>query len=215
MPQIFPKKANLLPVLSLIGAGAGGVFAIFFVWYYFSPEYTDVGYMPEQPVPYSHALHVGQVGIDCQYCHSNVESSAHANIPPTQTCMNCHSQIKTDSPKLLPVRESWATDLPVEWINVHMLPDYVHFSHQVHVKNGVGCETCHGRIDQMEVVRQVEPLSMGWCLECHRQPELYLRPNDQVTTMGFVQPADFVERNAQRIIDEQILPPTNCSACHY
>ena len=215
MPQIFPKKANLLPVLSLIGAGAGGVFAIFFVWYYFSPEYTDVGYMPEQPVPYSHALHVGQVGIDCQYCHSNVESSAHANIPPTQTCMNCHSQIKPDSPKLLPVRESWATDLPVDWINVHMLPDYVHFSHQVHVKNGVGCETCHGRIDQMEVVRQVEPLSMGWCLECHRQPELYLRPNDQVTTMGFVQPADFVERNAQRIIDEQILPPTNCSACHY
>ncbi len=215
MPQIFSRKANLLPTLSLLGAAGGGIFAIFFVWYYFSPEYTDVGYMPEQPVAYSHAFHVGQLGLNCQYCHSNVETSSFANVPPTETCMNCHSQVKTESPKLLPVRESWASNESVEWINVHMLPDYVQFSHAIHVKNGVGCETCHGRIDQMEVVSQVEPLSMGWCIECHRQPELYLRPNSEITTMGLVQPADFVERNGQRIIDEQILPPTNCSACHY
>lgn len=215
MPQVFPKQANALPLLSLFGLAGGGIVSIFLVWYYFSPEYTDVGYAPDQPVPYSHVLHVGQLGIDCRYCHSNVEVSAHANVPATSTCMNCHSQIATESLKLLPVRESWATDEPVEWINVHMLPDYAHFSHAIHVTTGVGCETCHGRVDQMEVVQQVEPLSMGWCLECHRQPELYLRPPGETTTMGYVQPSDFVERNLERIRTEEILPPTNCSACHY
>ena len=215
MPQIFSRKANLLPHLSLAGALFGGVFAIFAVWYYFSPEYTDVGYAPEQPVPYSHRLHAGELGVNCQYCHNWVEVADHSNLPPTQTCMNCHSQVRTESLKLLPVRESFETGEAVPWVKVHHLPDYAHFSHSVHVNNGVGCETCHGRIDQMEVVRQVEPLSMGWCLECHRQPELYLRPNEEVTTMGYVQPADFVERNLERVRLEHIEPPTNCSACHY
>lgn len=215
MPQIFPKKANAFPLLSLGGSLVGGLFLIVAVWYWFSPEFTVVGYQPEQPVPYSHRLHVGELGLDCRYCHTNVEVSAHANVPPTQTCMNCHSQVKTESLKLLPVRESWATGEPIEWVNVHHLPDYVNFSHAVHVNNGVGCETCHGRIDQMEVVKQAEPLSMGWCLDCHRQPELYLRPEDKITTMGYVQPAHFVERNLARIRREGIRPPTNCSACHY
>ncbi|MDX1547502.1 MAG: cytochrome c3 family protein [Rhodothermales bacterium] len=215
MAQIFPRKANILPHLSLAGAAFGGVLTILIVWYYFSPEFTDVGYAPEQPVPYSHELHAGQLGMDCRYCHNWVEVSAHANVPPTQTCMNCHGQIRTQSLALLPVRESWATGLPIPWVKVHHLPDYAHFSHAVHVDGGVGCETCHGRIDQMEVVYQVEPLSMGWCLECHREPELYLRPTDEVTTMGYVQPADFVERNLERIRREGIQPPTNCSACHY
>jgi len=215
MPQIFSRKANLFPHVSLLGALFGGVFLIFGIWYYFSPEYTDVGYQPEQPVPYSHRLHAGQLGIDCRYCHSAVEIADHSNIPPTQTCMNCHKQIRTESLKLLPVRESWATGDPVPWVKVHKLPDYAHFSHKVHVANGVGCETCHGRIDEMETVRQVEPLSMGWCLECHRQPELYLRPNTEITTMGYVQPANFVERNMERVRTEHIEPPTNCSTCHY
>ncbi|NND71812.1 MAG: ammonia-forming cytochrome c nitrite reductase subunit c552 [Rhodothermales bacterium] len=215
MAQIFPKKANALPTLSLLGAVGGGVLSILFVWYYFSPEYTDVGYAPEQPVPYSHVLHAGELAIDCQYCHSNVEVSEHANIPPTQTCMNCHSVVQTESERLEPVRQSWATGEPVEWVNVHQLPDYARFSHAVHVKNGVGCETCHGRVDQMEIVKLAEPLSMGWCLECHRQPELYLRPNEQITTMGYTQTADFVKENLQRIKNESIQPPTNCSACHY
>ncbi len=215
MPQIFPKKANALPLVSLVGGLFGSVLLIFLVWYYFSPEYTDVGYAPVQPVPYSHRQHVGQLGMDCRYCHNNVEHSEFANIPSTQTCMNCHSQIQTASINLLPVRESWATGLPVKWVNVHVLPDYAQFSHAVHVNTGVGCETCHGRIDQMEIVAQAEPLSMGWCLECHRQPELYLRPNAEVTTMGYVQPANFVERNLNRIRLEGIQPPTNCSACHY
>ncbi len=215
MPQLFPKKANALPLLSLGGALLGGVFLIFAVWYWFSPEFRVVGYQPEQPVPYSHQLHVDQLGLDCQYCHSNVENSPEANVPPTQTCMNCHAQVRTESLDLALVRESWATGQPIEWVKVHHLPDYAHFSHAAHVNGGVGCETCHGRIDQMVVVTQVEPLSMGWCLDCHRQPELYLRPNDEVTTMGYVQPADFVERNLQRIRQEGIRPPTNCSACHY
>ncbi len=215
MPQIFSKKANLIPTVSLFASVAGSVFVILFVWYYFSPRYTDVGYAPEQPVQYSHRFHAGQLAIDCQYCHTNVASADHSNIPPTQTCMNCHSQIRTDSPKLLPVRESWATGEPIQWIKVHHLPDYAHFSHKVHVNNGVGCETCHGRVDQMETIHQAEPLSMGWCLKCHRNPEVNLRPNDEVTTMGFVQPAGFVEKNLQRMRDEDIRPPTNCSACHY
>ncbi|MDX1740427.1 MAG: cytochrome c3 family protein, partial [Rhodothermales bacterium] len=178
MPQVFPKRANILPLLSLVGASVGGILTIFLVWYYFSPEYTDVGYAPSQPTEYSHLQHAGQLGIDCRYCHSSVEYSAHANIPTTQTCMNCHNQIKTESLLLLPVRSSWATDDPIPWVNVHQLPDYSRFSHAVHVKNGVGCETCHGRVDQMAVVQLAEPLSMGWCLECHREPELYLRPQD-------------------------------------
>ncbi|MGA0254209.1 MAG: cytochrome c3 family protein [Rhodothermales bacterium] len=215
MPQIFPRKANVLPHLTLAGSLAGGVFAILFIWYYFSPEYTDVGYAPEQPVEYSHRLHAGQLGLDCQYCHTNVKDAAHSNVPATQTCMNCHSQVRTESLKLLPVRESWATGESIEWIKVHKLPDYARFSHAVHTNNGVGCESCHGRIDQMEVVFQSEPLSMGWCLECHRAPEQFLRPNDEITTMGYEQPDDFVEQNLQRINAEGIQPPTNCSACHY
>lgn len=215
MPQIFPRKANVLPHLTLMGSLAGGVFAILFIWYYFSPEYTDVGYAPEQPVEYSHRLHAGQLGISCQYCHTNVKDAAHSNVPATQTCMNCHSQVRTDSPKLLPVRESWATGESIEWIKVHKLPDYAQFSHAVHTNNGVGCESCHGRIDQMEVVFQSEPLSMGWCLACHRNPEQFLRPNSEIATMGFDYPDDFVQQNLKRIEAENIQPPTNCSACHY
>lgn len=215
MPQIFPRKANVLPHLTLAGSLAGGVFAILFIWYYFSPKYTDVGYAPEQPVQYSHRLHAGQLGLDCQYCHTNVKDAAHSNVPATQTCMNCHSQIRTESVKLLPVRESWATGESIEWIKVHKLPDYARFSHAVHTNNGVGCESCHGRIDQMEVVFQVQPLSMSWCLECHRNPEQFLRPNSEITTMGYTYPDDFVQQNLQRIEAEGIQPPTNCSACHY
>jgi len=215
MPQIFPRKANVLPHLTLVGSLAGGVFAIVCVWYFFSPDYTDVGYAPEQPVEYSHRLHVGELGLDCQYCHTNVKDASHSNVPATQTCMNCHSQIRTESLKLLPVRESWVSGNSIEWIKVHKLPDYAQFSHAIHTNNGVGCETCHGRVDQMDVVFQAEPLSMGWCLECHRNPENYLRANSDVTEMGHVYPDGFQEANLQRIEAENIQPPTNCSACHY
>ena len=228
--QLFPRNANALPLLSLAGAAVGGLLVFLLAWYYLSPEFYEVGYMPEQPVEYSHAFHAGQLGMDCRYCHNHVEQSPHANIPSTQTCMNCHGQIQTQSVKLLPVRESWATGEPIEWVQVHHLADYAQFSHAAHVNVGVGCETCHGRVDQMEVVWQAEPLSMGWCLECHRQPEEYLRPADQVTTMGYLEGLfgaekgtseydeaheRYVAANRERIAAEGIAPPQNCSACHY
>lgn len=215
MAQIFPRKANLLPTISLIASLGGGVFAVLFIWYYFSPEYTDVGYAPEQPIEYSHRFHVGELGLSCEYCHTNVKVAAHSNVPATETCMNCHNQIKTDSEKLLPLRTSFETGESVQWLKVHHLADYAQFSHAVHTTNGVGCETCHGRVDQMEVIAQAEPLAMGWCIDCHREPEQYLRPDSEVTTMGYAQPVDYIERNLERIRLEGIAPPTNCSACHY
>jgi hypothetical protein len=171
--------------------------------------------MPDQPVQYSHRLHAGQLGIDCRYCHTGVEKAAHSNVPSTQTCMNCHTQIKPESLLLVPVRASYADSTSIEWTRVHKLPDFVMFSHNVHLANGVGCESCHGRIDQMDKVRQVERLSMRWCLECHRNPEEKLRPNSEITTMGYVQPAGYIEKNLRRMEAENIRPPTNCSACHY
>lgn len=223
MPQLFPRVANALPVLSLAGALGGGILLILLVWYYFSPEFYEVGYQPEQPVPYSHALHAGQLGMDCRYCHNHVEQSPHANVPSTQTCMNCHSQVATGSEKLLPVRESWATGVPVQWVKINHLPDYAQFSHAAHVNVGVGCESCHGRIDQMEVVAQASPLSMGWCLDCHRNPEEHLRDPALVTQMGLAEEvrasdesfAQYVAANRARIEREGIMPPQNCSACHY
>jgi hypothetical protein len=153
-----------------------------------------VGYSPVQPVPYSHALHAGKLGIDCRYCHTTVEKASFAAIPPTETCMNCHTNIRTQSDKLAPIRESWATGKPMEWIKIHDLPQYVYFSHQAHVNHGVGCIECHGRIDQMEQVYQAKPLSMSWCLDCHRDPGPHLRPKGaSVTDMGWAPPADPAE----------------------
>lgn len=223
MAQLFPRKANALPVLSLLGALGGGVLLIGLIWYYFSPEFYEVGYRPEQPVPYSHALHVGQLGMDCRYCHNHVEESTYANLPTTQTCMNCHGQIRPESLPLLPVRESWATGEAIEWVQVTHLPDYAHFPHDAHVAVGVGCESCHGRVDEMPVVFVDQPLSMSWCLECHRAPEEHLRDPELVTQMGYLEEVratdtsyeSFIEANLARIAAEGINPPENCSACHY
>ena len=139
-----------------------------FFWYYGSPKYTDVGYRPRQPVPYSHKLHAGDLGIDCRYCHYSVEKSAVANIPPTSVCMNCHTLILPESEKLLPVRESWATGEPIKWVRIHKIGEYAYFNHSIHIDRGVSCISCHGNVADMEVVEQKKPLSMGWCLECHR-----------------------------------------------
>ena len=218
MSTIFPKWVNRLPLILVFLGGSAAFGAVGFVWYYFSPEYTDVGYAPRQPVPYSHRLHAGQLGMDCRYCHTGVETSSFANIPPSQTCMNCHTAIKPESPLLQPVRDSFAANKPVEWVNVHLLPDYAHFPHDVHVAAGVGCASCHGRIDQMDVVRQVKPLSMAWCLECHRNPAQHIRPPDQVTNMKWEETHSLQQRTelGQRLLTERnIQPPTNCSACHY
>lgn len=214
MAQIFPKWADEIPGRILLGLIIFATASVAGVWYYFSPEYTDVGYAPEQPVPYSHKLHAGKLGLDCQYCHTSAEKSKQVNVPPTQTCMNCHNQIKTDSEKLAKIRESWETGESIEWIRVHNLPDYTYFNHSIHVNVGVGCETCHGRIDKMEVVFQKEPLSMSWCLDCHRKPEEYLRPVNEVTTMGY-KAENQLEMGRELVAKHNVQPPTYCQGCHY
>jgi hypothetical protein len=214
LAQIFPKWTNKLPVAIGIGGVILAIVLVWGVWYYFSPKYTDVGYRPVQPVPYSHKLHAGDLGIDCRYCHTTVEVSAWANVPPTQTCMNCHKLILPESEKLLPVRESYATGRPIEWVRVHHIPDFAYFNHSAHLRAGVGCASCHGNIAQMEVVQQVQPLSMGWCLDCHRNPDMHLRPHDQITNMEWTPPEDQMSF-AKRIKEElQIKPPVDCSGCH-
>jgi len=157
--QIFPERSNQLPLVLGLGLPLGLVAAVAFVWYYFSPWYTQVGYQPTQPVPYSHRLHAGDLQINCRYCHARVDVSPVAGVPPTQVCMNCHRLAKKDSPLLQPIRDSAASGFPVRWVRVHELADYAYFNHAAHVHAGVGCVSCHGRIDQMEVVHQVKPLS--------------------------------------------------------
>lgn len=188
--------------------------AALLLWYYGSPRYTDVGYRPTQPVPYSHKLHVGDLGMDCRYCHTAVEKSRFATVPPTQTCMNCHRLILPESPRLLPVRESFATGKPIEWVRVHSVPDFAYFDHARHVTRGVGCVSCHGNIAQMDIVQQVEPLNMGWCLSCHRDPGPNLRPLDEVTNMSWQPAADHAQWAQQFMQENNIQPPKDCSACH-
>jgi len=214
LAQIFPKWADKVPLYFVVVVLLSLVSVVGFFWYYGSPEYTDVGYRPKQPVAYSHKLHAGDLGMDCRYCHTAVEVSPHANIPSTQTCMNCHTLVGSDSEKLLLVRESWATGNPIEWIRIHNLPDYSYFNHSAHLNAGVGCETCHGNIAAMEVVEQKEPLSMGWCLDCHRNPGPHLRPKDQVTKMNWVPPDNHADFAKQVIEEKQISPPVDCSGCH-
>jgi len=211
---LFPQWTNSLrPWLGVVLVGLP-VYLVVLVWLGGSPKTTDVGYAPQQPVPYSHALHVRQLGLDCRYCHNTVEVSAVAAIPPTQTCMNCHAKIRTESPKLLPIRESFATGKPVAWVRVHDLPDYVYFNHSAHVSRGVGCVECHGRVDAMEVVAQVAPLSMGWCLDCHRDPDPHLRPPEQATSMTWTAPGDPREYGRQLREASRIEPSTECWTCH-
>ena len=221
MPAIFPRWTNAIPVVLGLVAPILGAGAIFTVWYWFSPLYTDVGYQPVQPVPYSHKLHAGEMGIDCRYCHNTVEYAAVAAIPPTQTCMNCHDGlVVTTNPggpyegRIANLKKSWETGEAIEWVRVHMLPDYAYFNHSPHVAAGVGCATCHGRIDQMVVVSQEQPLSMGWCLDCHRNPEPNLRPLDQVTNMNWDADVENYDPGNDPARKRKVNPPTHCSGCH-
>ncbi|MFO7155051.1 MAG: cytochrome c3 family protein [Pseudomonadota bacterium] len=213
-PYVFPKWTNRIPGLVPPAFVLGLAAIVFVIWFWFSPKHTEVGYAPKQPVPYSHKLHVGELGLDCRYCHTAVEKGPIASVPSAETCMNCHTVIKHDSELLAPVREAFQTGKPIEWVRVHRVADYAYFSHAQHVNKGVGCVECHGRVDQMEVVRVTQPLSMDWCLECHRDPAPYLRPKDQVTNMAWEPEGD------RRAIGEQLMqayhvqPPTDCAGCH-
>lgn len=214
MAQIFPEWTNKVPSIAGAGVLLLGCAAVLAFWYYGSPKNTDVGYRPVQPIAYSHKLHAGDLGLDCRYCHTSVEASSIAIIPPTQTCMNCHKLVLPESEKLLPVRESYSTEKPMEWIRVHNIPDYAYFNHSAHINAGVGCQSCHGNIDYMEIVMQTKPLSMGWCLECHRNPDMHLRPLDQATNMRWAPPDDQPSLAVRIKRERTIEPSVDCSGCH-
>ncbi len=201
----------------MVMAGAllmsGGVTAG--VWYYFTPKYTRVGYQPIQPVAFSHAIHVDQVGLDCRYCHTDVERSWYSNVPSTSTCMNCHKHILKDDPRLAPVRESYDMEQPIRWVQIHKLPDYVYFNHSVHVNRGISCVMCHGPINKMDVVYHAKPFSMTFCLDCHRNPGPNLRPKDQITNLDW-DPHQHLPKEwfARAKKEWKINASQNCSACH-
>lgn len=215
MPQFFPPNTNALIKWSMWGGGVFFVLLIGAMTFYARATNNAVGVPVPQPVDFPHNTHVVQVGLDCRYCHTTVEDSAHASIPPTQVCLGCHANIKrNDSPKLKLVQDSYAKGEAIPWVRVHDLPDYAYFNHSAHVRRGVGCVSCHGRIDRMEVVYQAEPLSMGWCLECHRNPERYLRPVEEVTNMTWAPPIEQEEFGRQLISRYNINPSQDCSTCH-
>jgi hypothetical protein len=212
---IFPRWSNkVLPILFFFVLGPGVTALIAGLWYYGTNKHVEVGFAPVQPVDYSHKLHAGDLGIDCRYCHNTVERSGFAAVPPTETCMNCHWKVRTESVKLLPVRESYANDTPIPWVRVHNLPDYAYFNHSAHLAAGVGCVSCHGRVDQMPIVTQVQPLSMGWCLDCHRDPAPHVRDPAEVTVMDWK--PDPSKSGAQPLAKNgrTLQPPTHCSGCH-
>ena len=218
MSQLFHRNSNIYSRLSILAllvvvGTLGGVIALL-NW---SGYNTGQSIVVQQPIQFSHAHHVGGMGIDCRYCHTSVEESAFANIPPTKTCMNCHSQIWTNAPILEPVRASFRDNTPLQWTRVHDLPDFVYFNHSIHVKQGVGCATCHGPVDRMPLMYQEATLMMSWCLDCHRNPAKYVRPRDQVYNMAWEPPADDPELG-QRLVKEYRISSveqlTNCSTCH-
>ena len=215
MAKLFPKSINKLPlqltiylVLVVCVATAG-------VTYYMTPKYTRVGYAPLQPVPYSHAKHVGELGLDCRYCHSTIDTAG-AALPTSQTCMNCHSQIKATSPDLAIIKASFETGKSVPWVHVHVMPSFVYFDHSIHLNRGIGCVECHGKISEMDVVTQVKPMSMGFCLDCHRDPAAHVREKADVFNLD----SKTIEQSQGRaaavtfVQDWKIKPPQSCSGCH-
>src|SRR5438552_1113536 len=205
MAQIFHRSTNTLSRVTIFGA----VFIIGFAFWVLggivrSPYATDQGVTREQPVPFSHQHHVAGLGIDCRYCHTSVEKSAFAGMPSTETCMSCHSQLWIEAPMLEPVRESLSTNIPLKWNRVHDLPDFTYFDHSIHVAKGVGCSTCHGAVDQMPLTWRVNTLYMKWCLECHRQPENFVRPRSEIYNMQWQPPQDRRAKGANLIAQYHI-----------
>jgi hypothetical protein len=220
MAQIFRQSSTTFFRVFLIGL----VLSFFVLWgivyaVYRSPYTTDQHVPRSQEVPFSHQHHVAGLGIDCRYCHTSVETSSFAGIPPTHTCMSCHSQVWTDAPMLAPVRQSLAAAQPLEWNRVNQLPDFVFFNHSIHVRKGIGCSTCHGPVDQMPLTWKEHSLYMRWCLDCHEAPERQLRPLDQIYNMNWTPPPDQERRGLELLRAYQIRPERlqqlrDCSMCH-
>ena len=215
MAQIFHRSANFLSRLSIFGAAfiVGPLLWLFGIISR-SSYVTDTYVVRDQPIQFSHERHVSGNGLDCRYCHTSVEDSAFAGIPPTRTCMNCHSQIFSTSPFLEPVRASLRTGRPLHWTRVHDLPDFVYFDHSIHVRMGVGCSTCHGRVDRMPLVWQEASLQMEWCLDCHRDPARYVRPRELVFRMDYEPPPNQLELGRRLVQEYGIRSMTSCSTCH-
>jgi hypothetical protein len=216
MSDFFPKWTNNLPRNIIIGALLTGTALTAGVTYYFTPKYTRVGYEPIQPVAFPHSVHSTQLGIDCRYCHNGVEKSWYSNIPATAVCLNCHNQALKDDDRLALVRESAASGKPIPWVQIHKLPDYAYFNHAVHVNRGVSCVECHGQINQMEEVYHAKPLSMAFCLDCHRDPALHVRPLDKITDLDWKPADEEMQRvNGRKFVrDWKVQSLQNCSACH-
>jgi ferredoxin len=215
MAQIFHRSTNTLSRVSIFGAVfllAGLAWLLAAVQR--SSYMTQVSVAREQPVPFSHEHHVRGLGLDCRNCHTSVEDSAFAGLPPTKTCMTCHSQIWSESPMLEPVRASLRTGTSIQWTRVHDLPDFAGFDHSIHLKKGVGCSTCHGQVEQMPLMWQTASLQMEWCLDCHRAPEKYVRPRDQAFNMDWRPPADQLEQGRKLVKEYGIQRQTDCSICH-
>jgi hypothetical protein len=215
MPQIFRRSANTLSKVSIFGLLSliGGLVLLAIVLAR-SSYVTRQQLFVEQPLQFSHMHHVTDDGIDCRYCHTSVETSSFAGIPPTKTCMNCHAVLFANATFLEPVRASFRDNRPLHWIRVHDLPDFVYFNHSIHIKKGVGCETCHGRVDQMPLTYQQNSLLMEWCIDCHRNPAPNLRPRSEITTMGYRPAMDQSVLGPQLMKAYNVNPPTNCSTCH-
>lgn len=219
MSKVFPQWSNRLPLqLALYVVVLGGLVTAA-ATYYFTPKYTRVGYAPVQPVPFSHALHTGQLGLDCRYCHTGVDQGPHSTVPAAQTCMNCHSIIKKDSPLLAPVRASFDSGDPVPWVKIHQAPDFVYFNHSVHVARGVSCVECHNNITttaEGETMAQRQPLSMSFCLDCHRAPASRIRnPKDVFDLNSQTLAAQGKADEAAKLIAHmKVNPPQSCSGCH-
>lgn len=214
MAQIFHPSTNTISKVSIFGA----IFIVSaIIWIIAvisrSPYVSQAQVVREQPVPFSHKHHVSGLGIDCRYCHTSVEESSYAGIPPTHTCMTCHSQIWSESPMLAPIRESYRTGRSLEWTRVHNLADFVYFNHSIHIKKGIGCVTCHGQVDQMPLLWQTNSLYMEWCLECHREPERFVRPREQIFNMNW-NPPDQLTLGQQLLQEYNIRKLTSCSTCH-
>ena len=222
MSDVFPRWTNRLPGQIIFGLLLIGGVVTAGLNYYFTPKYTRVGFQPTQPVPFSHSIHVKQLGLDCRYCHDGVEKSWYSNVPAADTCMNCHSAIRADDPKLEPVRASYKdANKPVEWVQIHKLPDYVYFNHSVHVNRGVSCVECHGRVDEMDEVRHEKHFSMTFCLDCHRElspengdPNKRLRPLDKITDLAYDRSSDPDNKDRNFVKEWHVKTSENCSACH-
>jgi hypothetical protein len=215
MAQIFHRSTNTISRVSIFG-GLALVIALTLViaGLYRSAYVSEIGVARAQPVPFSHKHHVADDGIDCRYCHTSVETSSFAGIPSTKICMNCHTQIWPDSPALAPVRESFRTGQSIQWTRVHNLPGFVYFDHSIHLHKGIGCATCHGRLDEMPLTWRVNTLYMDWCLECHRAPEQFVRPREQIFNMEYQPPADQLALGRRLVKEYDVRPLTDCSTCH-